>query len=385
MKLRYNFRVYPRACQLPLLAKSFGCARVVYNDGLRARNDAYRRGDPFITDNQLQKIVTTQAKRTAERAWLAEVSAVVLVQSLADLHAGYRNFFAWRKGARKGPKMNPPRLKKKSGRQSIRFTRNGFQLRDGGALYLAKIGEVRVRWSRSLPAEPSSVTIIKDAAGRYFASFVVEVSDEPMRELDLEETDTGIDLGLATYAVLRGRKVTSPKFFRRQEKKLRRAQRHVSRCEKGSKNWRKAKLAVARIHARIADKRRNFIEQETTRIVRESQAVYLEDLNVKVMGTRRGRMGKSVNDQSLAMFARTLEVKCGRYGRGFVKVSRWFPSTQLCSNLTCGALSGPRGREQLHMRFWTCAACGAAHDRDRNAEINLRREGRRLAAGLAES
>ncbi|MFD5843670.1 RNA-guided endonuclease InsQ/TnpB family protein [Streptomyces chartreusis] len=367
------------------MAKSFGCARVVYNDGLRARNDAYRRGEPFITDNQLQKQVTTQAKKTPERAWLAEVSAVILVQSLADLHSAYRNFFAWKRGDRKGLKTNPPRLKKKNGRQSIRFTRNGFQLRANGTLYLAKIGEVRVRWSRVLPAEPSSVTIIKDASGRYFASFVVEVDDEVLPELELEETDTGIDLGLSSYAVLRGRKITSPKFFRRKEKKLRRAQRHLSRCKKGSSNRRKAKLAVAKIHARVVDQRRDFVERETTRIVRESQAVYLEDLNVRSMGRRGGGLAKAVHDQGLGLFVRALETKCARYGRGFVKVARLFPSTQLCSNPLCAALSGPKGRRQLHLRVWTCSACGAIHDRDQNAEINLRREGRRLAAGSAES
>lgn len=380
MKLRYNERIYPNTEQQRMLARAFGCARVVYNDGLRLRNEAYKRGEQFVTDNQLQKLVTTQAKKTPERAWLAEVSAVVLVQSLADLHAAYRNFFAWRRGDRKGPKMDPPRMKRKSARQTARFTRNGFKMLDDGRVYLAKIGNVRVRWSRSLPCDPSSVTIVKDAAGRYFASFVVETAGKPLLELDTEDTDTGIDLGLSSYAVLRGRKIASPKFFRRQEKKLRRAQRKLSRCQKGSNNRRKAKLAVARIHARIADRRRDFIEQETTRITRESQAVYLEDLNVKDMAKS---FGKSLHDQSLGKFARTLEAKCARYGRTFVKVDRWFPSTQLCSR--CGALTGPKGREQLHIRTWECG-CGAVHDRDGNAEINLRAEGRRIVvAGRADT
>ncbi|MFG2098536.1 RNA-guided endonuclease InsQ/TnpB family protein [Streptomyces sp. NPDC048612] len=211
---------------------------------------------------------------------------------------------------------------------------------------------------------------------------MVEVEGKPLPELDPVEADTGIDLGLSSYAVLRGRKIASPKFFRRQEKKLKRAQRKLSHCRRGSKNRHKAKQAVARLHARIADQRRDFIEQETTRIVRESQAVYVEDLNVKAMGTRRGRLGKSVHDQSLGMFTRTLEAKCARYGRGFVKVSRWFPSTQLCSR--CGALSGPKGPARLCVRTWRCG-CGVVHDRDENAEANLRAEGRRLlAAGSAE-
>ncbi|MFD8383168.1 RNA-guided endonuclease InsQ/TnpB family protein [Streptomyces sp. NPDC059679] len=237
-----------------------------------------------------------------------------------------------------------------------------------------------MRWSRRLPSEPSSVTIIKDPSGRYFASFVVEVEDKPWPELDVEETDTGIDLGLSSYAVLRGRKIASPKFFRRQERKLRRAQRALSRKQKGSNNRRKARQAVARVHARIADRRRDFIEQETTRIVRESQAVYVEDLNVKGMATRRGRLGKSVHDQSLGTFVRTLEAKCERYGRAFVTVDRWFPSTQLCCNPRCGRLTGPKGREQLHIRTWTCRKCGSRHDRDENAEANIRAAGRKRAA-----
>ncbi|KAA6219422.1 RNA-guided endonuclease InsQ/TnpB family protein [Streptomyces filamentosus] len=380
MKLRYNERIYPTARQRQDLARFFGCARVVYNDGLRERRTAWRNGEPYVSDTALQKKVITAAKRTEEREWLRDAPSVVLVQSLQDLHVAYRNFFASRNGVRKGPKIAPPRRKRKSGRQSIRFTRNGFSLRDDGPLFLAKLGDVRVRWSRPLPSEPSSVTVVKDPAGRYFASFVVETEEEALPELDLDETGTGIDLGLSSYAVLRGRKIGSPRFFRRQEKKLRRAQRRLSRSEKGSVNRRKAGLAVAKIHARIADRRRDFIEQETTRVVRENQAVYVEDLNVK--GMARGRWGKSVHDQGLGRFVRVLESKCLRYGRRFVRVGRFFPSTQRCS--VCGSVEGPKGPEGLAVRRWTCS-CGAVHDRDENAEANLRAEGRRIfAAGLAE-
>lgn len=381
VKLRYQFRVYPSAPQGIELAKAFGCARVVWNDALRTRQDAYRQGTPVPSIAELAKLVITEAKKAPERAWLGEVSAVVLQSSLRDLGTACSNFFASKKGTRKGPKIGPPRFKKKTSRQAVRFTKAArFSITREGRLRLPKIGDIPVRWSRELPCDPSSVTVIKDAAGRYFASFVVETDDKSLPELDWEETDTGIDLGLSSYAVLRGRKIASPKFFRRQEKKLRRAQRKLSRCAQGSSNRRKAKLAVAKIHARIADQRRDFIEQETTRVVRESQAAYLENLNVK--GMTRGRFGKSVHDQSLGMFARALEVKCARYGRTFVKVDRFFPSTQLCSN--CGALTGPKGKKGLRIRTWTCD-CGAWHDRDQNAEYNLRLEGRSImAAGRAD-
>lgn len=380
MKLRYNERIYPTPSQQRDLARFFGCARVVYNDGLRVRREAYRNLEPYISDVTLQKMVITAGKKTPEREWLKEAPSVALVQSLQDLHTAYRNFFASKRGVRQGPKIKPPKMKKKSARQSIRLTRNGFKLRDNGRLFIAKLGDVVVRWSRPLPSDPSSVTIIKDPAGRYFASFVVETEDKPLPDLDLDETETGIDLGLSSYAVLRGRKIASPKFFRRQEKKLRRAQRKLSRCAKGSANRCKAKLAVAKVHAKIADKRRDFIEQETTRIVGESQAVYVEDLNVK--GMAKGKRAKSVHDQSLGMFARALEAKCARHGRGFAKVDRFFPSTQMCS--ACGSIAGPKGLEGLRIRSWVCS-CGAHHDRDENAEVNIRAEGRRIfAAGHAE-
>ncbi|MBB6172136.1 putative transposase [Nocardiopsis mwathae] len=376
MQLRYQFRVYPSAPQRTKLAKAFGCARVVFNDALRARQDAYNSGAKRPTAAELSKRFITEAKKTKERNWLDDVSAVVLQQSLRDLETAYSNFFASKKGTRSGPKTGPPTFKKKTSRQAVRFTRNArFAITADGRLRLPKIGDVKVRWSRTLPSEPSSVTVIKDASGRYFCSFVVETEDKPLPELDLDETETGIDLGLSTYAVLRGRKITAPKFFRRAERKLKRAQRKLSRAQKGSKNRRKAKLALAEVHARVADQRRDFIEQHTTRIASESQAVYLEDLNVKGMG--KGRRARSVRDQSLGRFARTLEAKCARYGRGFAKVDRWFPSTQLCS--ACGSIEGPKGLEGLKVRLWTCS-CGAAHDRDENAELNIRREGRSIVA-----
>jgi putative transposase len=383
MKLRYNFRVYPSASQRGDLARAFGCARAVWNDALRLRRDAYAQGLPRLTATELSKRVITEAKKTPERVWLGEVSAVVLQQSLRDLETAYSNFFASKSGTRKGPKMGPPKMKKRAARQAIRFTANArWYITKGGKLRLPKIGDIEVCWSRELPSKPSSVTVIKDPSGRYFASFVVEVQDKSLPELDVEETDTGIDLGLASYAVLRGRKVASPRFFRRQERKLKRAQRKLSRSQKGSNNRRKAKAAVARIHARIADQRRDFIEQETTRIVRESQAVYVEDLNVKGMATRRGRLGKSVHDQSLAKFSRTIEAKCARYGRTCIRVDRWFPSTQLCSTPGCGSLTGPKGRDKVHVRVWTCTECGTRHDRDENAEANLRAAGRKRVAEM---
>lgn len=362
------------------MAKAFGCARVVFNDAVAARKRAHRDGQTYPTMGALSKELITEAKKTLERGFLSEVSVVVLQQALADCDRAWRNFFNSLKGKRQGPKLGPPRFKKRSSRQSIRFTRNArFQVLDNKRLRLPKIGDLDVRWSRDLPADPSSVSVIKDATGRYFCSFVVEAGNELLPELP-DDCDTGVDLGLSSFAVLRGRVISSPKFFRQAERKLRKANQNLSRKQKGSNNRRKARLRFAKLHARVADKRRDFIEQETTRIVRENQAVYVEDLNVKGMAAKRGRRGKSVHDQAMGAFLRILEAKCARYGRDFVRVDRWFPSTQLCSR--CGRITGPKGLEGLKVRTWVCC-CGAVHDRDTNAEHNIRSEGRRMLADLA--
>jgi putative transposase len=217
VQLRYNYRLCPAPAQCAALARAFGCARVVFNDGLRIRQEAHAAGLRYPADAELSARLTT-AKAAPERAWLGEVSAVVLQQALADLNAAYRNFFASLTGQRKGPKMGPPRFRsRKDHRQAARFTANArFKVLPDGKLRLPKIGDVPVRWSRPLPSEPSSVTVIKDSAGRYFASFVIEAEPGILPEA---EPAVGLDLGLTWFAVLSdGRKITAPRFLRRAEK-----------------------------------------------------------------------------------------------------------------------------------------------------------------------
>ncbi|MET9068559.1 RNA-guided endonuclease InsQ/TnpB family protein [Streptosporangium sandarakinum] len=370
MRLRYRYRLYPDAAQREALARAFGCARVVFNDGLRLRQAAREAGLPYISDGELSKRVITEAKKTPERAWLGEVSAVLLQQALADLNTAYRNFFISVAGKRKGPKIAPPRFRsRKDNRQAIRFTRSArFSITAGGRLRLPKIGDVPVRWSRGLPSEPSSVTVIKDAAGRYFASFVVETADEPLPQVAAE---VGIDLGLTHFAVTSdGAKVDNPRFLRRAERRLRKAQQALGRTVKGSNNRTKAVARVARAHARVADARRDFAHKLSTALIRDNQAIYVENLSVR--GLARTRLAKSVHDAGWSQFVAMLEYKAARYGRTFAKIDRWFPSSKLCS--ACGALAASM---PLNVRLWTCP-CGAAHDRDVNAAINI------LAAGRAD-
>ncbi|MCX4531977.1 transposase [Streptomyces sp. NBC_00841] len=370
MQLRYSFRLYPSAGQCAWLAKAFGCARVVYNDALRARETARSKGLPFPKTGDLSKSLITGAKQTPERAWLGEVSAVVLQQSLRDLDAAYRNFFDGLKGKR--PRMGAPRYKsRKDTRQAVRFTANArWSITPGGKLRLPKIGDVKVKWSRTLPCVPSTVTVVKDSASRYFASFVVETGPEEV--LPKTTPEVGIDLGLGHFAVLSdGTKIDSPRILRRSEKRLKKAQRALSRKEKGSKNRDKARTRVAREHARVADARREFHHQLSMRLIRENQAVAVEDLAVK--GLARTRLAKSVHDAGWSAFVAMLEYKAARYARTFVRIGRFEPTSQVCS--VCGVKDGPK---PVHIRVWTCGTCGTVLDRDINAAVNIAK-----AAGLA--
>ena len=380
VQLRYNYRLDPQPRHRAGFRRAFGCARFVINDALAAREAAHGAGEPFITDADLSARLTV-LKRDPARAWLNDVSAVILQQALADLNAAYRNWFAhlkarkqWQASGRNGPrppKVGKPRFRsRKDTRQAIRFTANArFKILPNGRLRLPKIGDVPVRWSRPLPSEPSSVTVIRDCAGRYFASFVIQT--EP-GALPAAEPMTGIDLGLRHFAVLSdGRKIASPRFLRGAEKHLRRAQRALSRKSEGSRNREKARLKVARAHARVADARRDFHHQLSTALIRENQAVAVEDLCVK--GLARTRLAKSVHDAGWSGFAGMLEYKARLYGRGFVRIGRFEPTSRTCS--ACGVTDGPK---PLHVRQWQCPACGTWLDRDINAAVNVAR-----AAGLA--
>jgi putative transposase len=226
-----------------------------------------------------------------------------------------------------------------------------------------------VKWSRTLPAAPTSLTVVKDSSGRYFMSFVVDTEPEILPELD---TETGVDLGLSAFAVLSdGRKISSPKFLRRAEKKLKRLQKNVSRKARGSRNRAKARIKVARQHAKVADRRRDWHHKESTRIIRDNQAVYVEDLAVS--GLARTRLAKSVHDAGWSAFVKMLEYKAVKHGRYFGRIGRFEPTSQVCS--ACGVKDGPK---PLHVRMWTCGHCGTVHDRDINAARNI------LAAGRAD-
>jgi len=370
--VRYRYRVYPTPGQVRSLARVFGCARVVFNDALRVREDAQAHG-MRLSDTDVQRRVVTLAKATPQRAWLAEAPSVALVQACNDARRAYRNWFDSLAGRRKGRCVGHPRFRRKHGRQSIRLTRNGFALR-GPRLYVAKVGEIRVRWSRPLPSVPSSVTVIREPDGRFYASFVVEVAATPLPRV---EREAGVDLGLAAFATVAAsdgteQRVDNPRYQRRRERHLARAQRCLSRKQQGSRNRAKARRRVAVLHRKVRDARLDHAHKTALMLVRDNQAVHVENLSIS--GMARTRRAKSVHDAGWAQFLRVLQDKAARHGRIVVKVDRWFPSTRLCS--ACGVVGEAK---PLAVREWTCG-CGAVHDRDGNAAKNILAAGRAAAA-----
>ena len=321
VQVRYRYRIYPEPGQQQALARVFGCARVVFNDCLRLRDACHAAGEK-ISDTEVQRRVVTLAKATPERAWLGQVASVALVQACQDARRAYRNWFDSLSGKRKGGRVGHPRFRsRKDHRQSVRFTRNGFALH-GDRLYAAKVGDIKVRWSRPLPSAPSSVTIIGEADGRYYASFVVEVAATPLPGSD---RDVGLDLGLSALAATSdGMLIANPRHLRQRERKLARAQRALSRKQKGSANRARARVKVAVQHRKVREARADHLHKTALRLVRDNQAVYVEDLAVS--GLARTRLAKSVHDAGWATLVRLLEEKArtvrpgGGQGRPLVPV-----------------------------------------------------------------
>jgi putative transposase len=361
MKARYQYRFYPTDQQQQSLAQLFGCVRVVWNDALALCKQA----EKLPSNNDLQKLVITQAKKTDERIWLSEVSNIPLQQSVADLGVAYKNFFDSLKGKRKGKKLGRPKFKKKTNQQSARFRIGGFSVKDD-EVYLAKIGNVKPIWSRILPSSPTSVTVIKDCANRYFLSFVVEV--EPVN-IEAKNQSIGIDLGIKTFAVMsNGEKAESPNYSKL-DRKIRKFQKKLARQPKDSRRRNKTRVKIARLHNQIADTRKDFLHKLSTKVVSENQAIILEDLNVSGMVKNR-KLSRAISLQGWREFRTLCEGKSEKLNRDFHVISRWEPTSQVCSE--CGY---KWGKLDLKVRKVQCLNCGTEHDRDENAAKNINKVG----------
>jgi putative transposase len=359
VKRAFRCRFYPTGGQAAELARTFGCVRKVYNLALSARTEAWTSRRERVTYNTTSALLTAW-KKTEELAFLNEVSCVPLQQALRHLQTAFTNFFAQRAGY--------PRFKsKKKSHRSAEYTTSAFRYRDG-RLTLAKMTEpLNIVWSRPLPegVTPSTVTISQDSAGRWFVSLLCD---------DVIPASTaggavGVDAGLEHLLTLStGEKVTNPRHERVDRERLARAQRELARKEKGSANRVKARLTVARVHARIADRRRDHLHKLTTRLVRDNQTIVVEDLTVRTM-VKNHSLARAISDAAWRQFRTMLEYKAAWHGRDVVVVDRWFPSSKRCS--VCGALAETM---PLNVRSWTCR-CGIVHDRDVNAARNILAEG----------
>lgn len=361
----YKYRFYPTPEQAEHLARTFGSTRFVYNHFLKVRIDAWYERQQRVGYNDTAKQLT-ELKKQPETLWLQEVSNVCLQQSLRNLDAAFKNFFQGR--------AKYPAFKKKHARQSVRYTTSGFSYRDG-QINLAKHKEpLNIRWSRRFTGTPSSVTVSKDSADRYHISILVE---EEVATLPFSKQEVGIDLGL-THVVIasNGRKVNNHQYLKQSEKQLARAQCRLSRKKKGSANRAKAKLKVARIHARIADQRRDFAHKLTTQLIHENQVVAAESLQVKNMLKNRS-LAKAISNVGWHQITTMLAYKAQWYGRDFVQIDKWYPSSKRCFH--CGHIADTM---PLNVRTWDCPACGTRRiDRDVNAARNILQAGKAILAG----
>jgi len=362
-KRAYKYRFYPTNEQKRILAQTFGCCRFVYNWGLSTRKNAYFQHGQKLTYNDLSAMLPGLKKAYP---WLGDVSSVPIQQSLRHLDKAYKNFYAGR--------AKYPTWKYKLGNQSATYASNAFTW-ENGQFTLAKMNEpLDIHFHRDLPkgCKPSSVTVSKDCANRYFVSMLVE---EDMKLLPIVNKQIGLDLGLKSMVILStGEAVGNPKFYAKDEKRLAKAQRRHAKKKKGSKNREKARRKVARVHARIQDRRRDYQQKLSTRIINENQVICVESLEVSNM-VQNHCLAKAVSDVGWGEFIRQLEYKSVWYGRTLIKIDRWYPSSKTCHDCKHLVEDLP-----LDVREWVCPQCGVWHDRDINAARNILAEGLSVSA-----
>jgi putative transposase len=359
----YRFRFYPTAEQEEILARTFGCVRYVYNWALRVRTDAWHEGRRV--NYRQSSAALTVLKKAEETKWLNEVSSVPVQQTLRHLQAAFVKFFE--------KSSQYPAFKSKDAKQSAEYTRSGFQCDAGNrVLTIARLGRLKIKWSRNFTSRPSTVTLSRDQSGRYFVSLRL---DEPLNALPEATAGVGVDLGInRTMTLSDGTRIGNPRYTAKYQARLRLLQRRLAKKQKGSANRLKAKRRVAKIHAKIDDCRKDFAHKATTKIVRENQAIYLEDLSVRNMMANRS-LAKAIGDCGWHEIARQLSYKAEMQGRILVKIDRFFPSSKRCS--CCGYIV-----EQLPLdvRRWQCPECLTEHDRDENAAKNILAAGQAVAA-----
>jgi len=362
----YKFRFRPTKAQEVQLAKEFGCARWVWNRGLIERDYAYKNWGVGLNSNDLSRHITQYKKK--DYPWLSEATSGVLNQKLMDQDKAFDNFFKGR--------ASFPKFKKKSHAQSIRYQMDQRivlnNYRAGELIKLPKLGELKVKWSQIPGGIPKMVTVSKTASGKYFVGFMCEV------EQDLKPMTgnvVGVDIGIKDVVVTSdGFQSGAPRYTYKYQRKLKKAQRVLSRKKKGSNGWKKQRIIVARLHEKIANSRKYFLHKVTTKLVSENDVICLEDLNVSGMLKNR-KLSKAVADVGIFELNRQIEYKAQWYGKQVIRISRWEPSSKTCS--ACGRVQVIK----LSQRVYNCE-CGLSMSRDLNAAHNIKRAGLVLSGAI---
>lgn len=369
MKKSYRCQLDPNTTQRQWFVRAMGSARYVYNWALAKRIEAYEQSKQSLSAYDLIKGITL-LKQEADKMWLREAPNVCLQQAVRNMDSAFTRFFREKKGF--------PKFRSKYDRQRIQFIGDVLIDFDGSKVKLPKLGWVNAFVTRPFTGKMKTVTVSRNAAGKYFVSTRIETMDVvPNPPPVIESTAVGVDVGLKDFAVLsNGERISAPKHYQRSEQRLAVLNRRLARKQKGSKRRERAKLALARCHYRIANQRNDFLHKLTSRLVKNHDSIVIEDLNVEGM-LKNDKLAKHISSASWSEFFRQLEYKCEWNGKNLIRIGRFEPSSRMC---TCGLVNKVL---TLADRTWTCPSCGETHDRDLLAAQNIKRFGLKQHSGEA--